>query len=185
MPGNNVDQNVDQDSNNFDETEPRKIGSRVASIDYDDIQKHFSYEEDEMDKSAVYGPTKWGKISTNCNGNHQSPVNIVLKLSKRLGSPPLLIKGFDTVPSTILMANNGHSALVKLLFKDNSHITISGGPLHGSYVLDNIHWHWGKRDIAGSEHAFDGTRFAAEMHFVSYSSNFCKLSHRRCVHTLH
>lgn len=175
---------LDPENNSHDKIEPTRVASRVANVDYDDSKMHFGYEDYGRVKS-VYGPQNWGKISSNCDGTHQSPVNLDLQNSKRLFSPPLVIEGFDTVPSTILMNNNGHSALVKMLFKDNSHVTVSGGPLHGHYVMDNIHWHWGKCDTAGSEHAFDGTRFAAEMHIVLHNSNFCKLSHRRVAHVMH
>lgn len=152
----------------------RRIAPRVASLEYDDSKVHYGYENRE----SVYGPENWGKINSNCDGDAQSPVNLERKLARRLFSSPLAFEGFDKVPSTVMMANNGHSAMVKLMFEDNSHVAVSGGPLAGSYVLDNIHWHWGRRDDAGSEHAIDGTRFAAEMHFVLHSANFCKLSHR-------
>lgn len=167
-------ENAEQDNYSFDEIKPRKTGPRITNIGYDDSNKHFGYEE----HGGSFGPQNWGKINSNCDGKHQSPINIDLKSSKPFSGPPLVIKGFETVPSSILMDNNGHSVLIKMIFNDNSHVTISGGPLEGSYVMDNIHWHWGKSDTAGSEHAIDGIRSAAEMHIVLHSTKFCELSHR-------
>lgn len=42
-------------------------------------------------------------------------------------------------------------------------IVLSGGPLIGNYRLRQIHFHWGPSDDIGSEHAVDGTKFAAEV----------------------
>ena len=35
---------------------------------------------------------------------------------------------------------------------------ISGGPLNGSYTLNQFHIHWGSQQDQGSEHTVDGLR---------------------------
>lgn len=40
---------------------------------------------------------------------------------------------------------------------------LTGGPLSGTYRLRQIHFHWGSNDEAGSEHAVDGMKYAAEV----------------------
>jgi len=34
-----------------------------------------------------------------------------------------------------------------------------GGPFVSSYVFSQLHFHWGKTDMDGSEHYVDGGRF--------------------------
>lgn len=53
-------------------------------------------------------------------------------------------------------------------------ITFSGGPLEVPYIVKNVHWHWGQSDRGGSEHALNGRRYDAEVHFVSYNSDYRK-----------
>ncbi|XP_035716426.1 carbonic anhydrase 2, partial [Folsomia candida] len=40
------------------------------------------------------------------------------------------------------------------------------------YRLSNAHFHWGKTDSDGSEHALEGKRFAMEMHLVHYNEKY-------------
>lgn len=42
-------------------------------------------------------------------------------------------------------------------------VVLTGGPLCGTYRLRQIHFHWGSNDEAGSEHAVDGMKYAAEV----------------------
>ncbi|XP_027514946.1 carbonic anhydrase 13-like isoform X3 [Chiroxiphia lanceolata] len=47
---------------------------------------------------------------------------------------------------------------------------LTGGPLSGTYRLRQIHFHWGSNDEAGSEHAVDGMKYAAELHVVHWNA---------------
>jgi len=47
---------------------------------------------------------------------------------------------------------------------------LTGGPLSGTYRLRQIHFHWGSNDEAGSEHAVDGMKYAAEVRLYMGSS---------------
>lgn len=47
---------------------------------------------------------------------------------------------------------------------------LTGGPLSGTYRLRQIHFHWGSNDEAGSEHAVDGMKYAAEVRLDIESS---------------
>ncbi|XP_054046952.1 carbonic anhydrase 13-like isoform X6 [Rissa tridactyla] len=52
----------------------------------------------------------------------------------------------------------------------DEHNVLTGGPLSGTYRLRQIHFHWGSNDEAGSEHAVDGMKYAAELHVVHWNS---------------
>ena len=52
---------------------------------------------------------------------------------------------------------------------DESHgAGISGGPLDGSYTLNQFHLHWGSEQDQGSEHTVDGHRFDNGTHLQVY-----------------
>lgn len=36
--------------------------------------------------------------------------------------------------------------------------SITGGPLQGQYVFQQLHFHWGTSNCAGSEHILNGIR---------------------------
>ncbi|XP_063447926.1 carbonic anhydrase 1-like [Mytilus trossulus] len=67
------------------------------------------------------------------------------------------------------IVNYGKTVEVEVL-DDNCYIT--GGGLHGRYIVKQFHFHWGKADHRGSEHDVNGKQFPMEMHIVSYSSRF-------------
>lgn len=43
---------------------------------------------------------------------------------------------------------------------------LTGGPLDGTYVLEQFHCHWGSSDEEGSEHTVNGKKFAGEVNFT-------------------
>ena len=49
--------------------------------------------------------------------------------------------------------------LVKYTVDESYGASISGGPLNGSYTLNQFHLHWGSQRDQGSEHTVDGHRF--------------------------
>ncbi|KAK3578467.1 hypothetical protein CHS0354_038557 [Potamilus streckersoni] len=50
-----------------------------------------------------------------------------------------------------------------------SFLVISGGPLSGTYRLEQFHLHWGATDDIGSEHTINGTCYSAELHLVHFN----------------
>lgn len=136
-----------------------------------DTHNYFSYDENDE-----AGPQNWGKINSNCNGRGQSPINLEEKLAKPGFNKPLVIDGLRLKPSSVKFKNNGHSASIRLEFPKQKQIVLKGGPLIGNYILDNIHWHWGDTDCAGSEHTLNGRRFAAEVHLVTYRSKYSEFN---------
>lgn len=133
-----------------------------------DKEEIFSY-----DHCDPYGPSNWGKINENCDGSYQSPVNLHTFIAQPYReSQPLIIDGFDDVPSTVIATNDGHSATFRFKFWNEKPVRLFGGPLKTAYNLDNIHFHWGENDRAGSEHLLNSRRYSAEVHFVTYNSKY-------------
>lgn len=128
----------------------------------------FSYDETDP-----YGPENWGKINQNCDGTHQSPISLYTQSASDMSdSRPLIIEGFYSIPKSVKVKNNGHSASFTLNYFDDKKARLLGGPLKGqAYIIDNVHFHWGE-DKGGSEHTLDAKRYAAEVHVVSYNAKY-------------
>lgn len=50
--------------------------------------------------------------------------------------------------------------------------TISGGPLNGTYIFAQLHFHWGGNDTCGSEKKFDKKSFPLELHIVFHKKDY-------------
>lgn len=141
---------------------------------------HFSdenSEEDEKifsyDESDEFGPSKWFRISSQCGGDFQSPIDLFSSnATKGPKSKKLKIDGMDLEPSSLSVENNGHSFKIAFNFPKNAQVKIRGGPLENTYILDNVHWHWGKTDNVGSEHMINSRKYASEIHLVAYNSKY-------------
>ncbi|XP_057572259.1 carbonic anhydrase 4 isoform X2 [Hippopotamus amphibius kiboko] len=108
---------------------------------------------------ARAGPDQWGD---SCQEDRQSPINIATaktKLDPNLG--PFSFSGYDKKQKWVVQ-NNGHSVMVLL----GDEASIAGGGLTTRYRAKQLHLHWSQVLDQGSEHSFDGDRFAMEMHIV-------------------
>lgn len=47
---------------------------------------------------------------------------------------------------------------------------ITRGPFLAYYVFSQLHFHWGRNDLEGSEHTIDGSQLPLEMHVVHFNS---------------
>jgi len=54
--------------------------------------------------------------------------------------------------------------------------SISGANLKGTYIAEDLHFHWGSRGTEGSEHRIDGRRFDIEMHIVHRHERYFDLA---------
>jgi carbonic anhydrase len=130
----------------------------------------FTYDERD-----IYGPHNWGLINKNCDGDSQSPVNLYESSAKAVDiREPLIFDGLNDMPASITAFNNGHAVGMRFNFTYGP-IRVLGGPLNVPYILDNVHWHWGRDDREGSEHVLNSRRYSAEVHFVLYNSIYGKI----------
>ncbi|WCL80149.1 carbonic anhydrase family protein [Saprospira sp. CCB-QB6] len=100
------------------------------------------------------GPEHWAELekTSDCGGQHQSPINIVEYQSDEQ-LPPLDIQYAD---QTILhdVVNNGHS--IQYDFEEGDYIVLEGE----KFYLKQFHFH------EPSEHTIEGVRYPLEMHLV-------------------
>jgi len=117
------------------------------------------------------GPDHWSDAYSQCKGKHQSPINIDSEHVDRIVMSPLKLQGFYYTEGETILTNNGHTAMMTT--NATTLPTISGGPLGNSkYIFSQLHFHWGKDDMHGSEDEIDGKCYTMEMHMVFYKEDY-------------
>jgi len=143
---------------------------------------HWCYE-------GACGPAHWGDEFPACNGQSQSPIDIVTGPTPVAEPTPLSFGNYDKIRIDQLsnseehyhypgapeqerledgtIKNNGHTAQLDVIATLPGDVGIlSGGHLAGEYQILQLHFHWGADDTKGSEHTLDGKMFPLEMHIV-------------------
>lgn len=115
------------------------------------------------------GPSHWGDEYKTCQGKFQSPIDIEEKDVTTATFPLLQYSGLER-SHTAFMTNNGHTAMIQSFDPDLP--TISGGPLNGTYVFQQLHFHWGQNDNLGSEDLINNHSFSMELHAVFWKKEY-------------
>lgn len=137
------------------------IAAKVISVAY---CRDFSYLGPD-------GPENWAKEYSNCNGKHQSPINIEFLNVVKKPFETLDLEAFYQRPLEANITNNGHTVVVN--FKFLRVPTITKGPLYNDvYAFAQLHFHWGPNSLVGSEDRINGKQFAAELHMVFYNTAY-------------
>lgn len=94
-------------------------------------------------QSDSYGPSNWGKLSAICGkGLLQSPINLQdRQLARVVTKIPLMIEGYSREPESIVARNGLNSISFVMNYADKKPSRLTGGPLIGTYILENIHFH--------------------------------------------
>ncbi|KAL1399332.1 hypothetical protein pipiens_008295 [Culex pipiens pipiens] len=120
----------------------------------------FSYRDED-----AFGPSNWGALNSNCNGLYQSPIDLVTNRTLVVRQKrPLRLEGLSMRPWQMDVENEGGSAAFFPEYRASERPRLSGGPLKTDYLFQQFHYH------LGSEHTFEGKRYAAEAHFVFFNS---------------
>ncbi|XP_041338791.1 carbonic anhydrase 4 [Pyrgilauda ruficollis] len=129
---------------------------------------HWCYRSQKCELPQCKGPAQWQEINVACEGDKQSPVNIVTRNAEYDGSlQPLTFEGYDVKGSAKWdLQNNGHTVKVAL----DTSPKIGGGGLERKYKAVEFHFHWGvlgeQQNTPGSEHSIDGEKYPMELHIV-------------------
>ncbi|OQV24913.1 putative Carbonic anhydrase 7 [Hypsibius exemplaris] len=129
---------------------------------------HWGYAMRDTDELP---PALWGKLYPACAGKRQSPIAINSREPRQLDLllRPLELLFYDQMPiaGNWTLIDNGHSVQISGQFgKRPPSLRIRRGNLRTTYVLTQLHFHWGRSDAMGSEHVIDGKRYPIEVHFV-------------------
>ncbi|XP_028902040.2 carbonic anhydrase 1 isoform X3 [Zeugodacus cucurbitae] len=124
----------------------------------------------EFAYNGAMGPEHWSEQYSTCSGKHQSPINIDSVNVIRRTYPSLIADNFGTQPLSAEIVNNGHTVVVRLEYKNRP--TVTGGPLAGEFVFEQLHFHWGDNDTFGSEDRINNVSFPAELHMVFRNTKY-------------
>lgn len=122
---------------------------------------------------------EWGIEYQQCNGARQSPIDFNTRTATIRGSPIKFINYDNNIPGKDLpIRNNNHSVSISFTnIKESQLPTIKGSILGSdSYILEELHFHWGANRTLGSEHTFDGKPYALEGHLVHRNSKYPNIS---------
>ncbi|KAH8406153.1 hypothetical protein KR215_005944 [Drosophila sulfurigaster] len=124
------------------------------------------------------GPGTWARDYEQCNGKHQSPININKMEVIKMEYPEINYYNFDLRPKSVTLTNNGHTVLVTMNFTEGKEPRLSGGPLviDAVYQFEQFHFHWGENDTLGSEDMINNQRYPAELHVVMRSLKYSDLT---------
>ncbi|XP_072939723.1 carbonic anhydrase 13-like isoform X2 [Epargyreus clarus] len=104
----------------------------------------------------------------------QSPISISIQKCPTWSSlEPLRFRGYWNNPGHAVLSNTGSTAYYT--FDTSTRPRLSGGPLIGEYIFEQMHFHWSFDDYTGCEHIVDGHGYAAECHLVHYNSKYPSL----------
>jgi len=108
------------------------------------------------------------------DGKMQSPIDIpdVSSLKTLPGDSTIQLNADDYVGTFFKVNNDGkHTELGSFKTKSGNKPQLKYGD-RGTYILEEVHVHWGPDDKDGSEHHIGGKAFAGEIHFTHYKSDF-------------
>ena len=108
-------------------------------------------------------PDTWPDNCANTQAMRQTPINIVT--SETVANDTLGDLQFDERWSELLDGTFLNSGLGVRFIADGEAATVDNHL--GTYILRNVHFHWGPEDNNGTGHQFDGESFGVELHFVT------------------
>ncbi|KRG01687.1 carbonic anhydrase 1 [Drosophila mojavensis] len=108
----------------------------------------------------------WGGSCS--KGKYQSPINLLTKWDALPEKHPLKLRNYCNLASNkAVLYNTGHTVTVDMAASGNgSYPRMSGALLNRTFNATELHFHWGSKNVKGSEHTIDGKRFDLELHIV-------------------
>lgn len=121
-------------------------------------------------------PVAWGTSDAKCDGNKQSPIDVV---STKLEIPQVdvgkVVNHLYELDITGEVIHTGRHFTYQV--REGLKPYISGGPLDSKYVFDHMDFHIGSTDSQGSEHELDGVQSPGEIQLIFYDGDaFAKFS---------
>ncbi|CAL4138545.1 unnamed protein product, partial [Meganyctiphanes norvegica] len=124
-------------------------------------------------------PQNWMKSFTTCGQERQSPVDIIDNLNPFTPKYVINFNNYGVMEASL--RNTGHSYQADIHSPPNPSgrpatpisvfaPKIAGGDLPGSYILAQLHFHWGSTSARGAEHTLNCCTPAGEMHFVHFKN---------------
>ncbi|XP_050333538.1 carbonic anhydrase 1 isoform X1 [Bactrocera neohumeralis] len=112
-----------------------------------------------------------GAMAGKCTGKHLSPLNIDSVDIVNKTFPPFAMLAFQEEPKIAEIVNTGDTILFQYTYDDEQPV-ISGGPLKGKFIFQEIYFHWMGNDTFGHEDRTDTVLFPAELHMIFRNAKY-------------
>ncbi|KAJ6638389.1 Carbonic anhydrase 2 [Pseudolycoriella hygida] len=130
-------------------------GTTIAFAD------HWGYPIEQAN-GVVKGEENWGGQCA--LGRRQSPIDLAEDASVVGYYPYLSFINYTQPIQNAKVRNTGHSLQIDIT--DGQEYLMTGGGLKGTYMMDQMHFHW------ASEHTLNNERYGLELHIVSHEKRF-------------
>ncbi|KFD56423.1 hypothetical protein M514_02527 [Trichuris suis] len=155
---------VQNQQHNFSELGPvRSVKEKVGALLPSQLQN--------LRIGSYLSPSSWVKYFPAAKGNRQSPIDICA--SQAQFDPSLGDGNFDfryEPEDCVEVCNVGTTWQITTVPQCKS--TLTANYLPATYVLMQIHCHWGTEPMNGSEHVVGGVGYAGEIHLVHRNINY-------------
>ncbi|XP_050080745.1 putative carbonic anhydrase 3 [Anopheles maculipalpis] len=111
----------------------------------------------------------WSLAST--EAYQPAPIDINVGRSEQIELPALRWNNYESLPASIKLTNTGDTAILSARWNGETP-SLEGGALDGRYLFSQLHFHWGRTALDGSEHTVDGYRLPLEMHVIHFAERF-------------
>ncbi|XP_018337804.1 PREDICTED: carbonic anhydrase 1-like [Trachymyrmex septentrionalis] len=105
------------------------------------------------------------------DGMLKSPIDLNISYMKVVNLNPIQWVNYDVTPKKLKLSNTGYTVMLSATWREEDPY-LYGGPFDSSYIFSQLHFHWGKTDMDGSEHHVDGGSMPMELHAVHYKSDY-------------
>ncbi|XP_070526396.1 carbonic anhydrase 1, partial [Cardiocondyla obscurior] len=105
------------------------------------------------------------------DGKLRSPIDLNISYMKCINLYPIQWCNYNVTPKKLKLTNTGYTVMLSTTWRDKQP-HLCGGPFASSYIFSQLHFHWGKTDMDGSEHYVDGGSMPMELHAVHYNSDY-------------
>ncbi|KRZ68248.1 Carbonic anhydrase 7 [Trichinella papuae] len=132
-------------------------------------------------KLNYFSPGSWTKYFPAAKGNRQSPIDICAsqaQFDEQLGDGNFQLNYFSE--DCLEVRNVGTTW--KIIVSPNAKSSLSAVHLPATYILTQIHCHWGTEPMNGSEHVIGGVGYAGEIHIVHRNANYSTME-EACKHS--
>lgn len=121
--------------------------------------------------------TIWNKEHSKCRGNYQSPIRLDRKSAiVVVNVPEITFMSYNTAidGKAVDVLNNGNTIRISFdRVEDLKKPTIKDGIFgKDTFVIEDIHFHWGSFPTRGTEHKLDGVSYSLEAHLVHRNIKF-------------
>ncbi|KAL9978857.1 hypothetical protein ACROYT_G016437 [Oculina patagonica] len=104
----------------------------------------------------------------------------VRKITDSLAPFKINVDGQSEIVSGYFFNYHDHKPTFKLDSKDKSRVSLTGGPLSATYLLDQFHFHVYCTRAEAEENTLDGSHVPGELHLVFFRKNY--KSYSKAVH---